>query len=259
MEMPAPHPSAAYDSAVVQLYRGELGRSDRWRTRLDTTTNWALTTSAAAVSLSLGNFNVSHLVLVAGLALVVTFLLLEARRYRYYDLWIRRVRLLEDGYFVPMLRQEPPDPDCLRELAQVIDRPQIHLSLFAAVATRVNRAYGPLLFILLASWFVKIYTHPSPPRNFEDYAVRAHIGPVPGTPVMVFMAAFSIALVLFIIAAMLTKAPVGELLVRPRGRRVALWERFSRPYAVRNPRRHAPAPSSAGGQGPGSKSLVPRA
>ena len=34
------------DDALVQLYRGELGRSDRWRTRLDTTTNWALITDA---------------------------------------------------------------------------------------------------------------------------------------------------------------------------------------------------------------------
>ena len=35
------------EAAIGQLYRGELGRSDRWRMRLDTTTNWALTTTAA--------------------------------------------------------------------------------------------------------------------------------------------------------------------------------------------------------------------
>ena len=68
----------------------------------------------------------------------------EARRYRYYDLWIRRVRLLEDGYWAPMLRHEPVDPDALRELALEMERPQIQLSLFCAPSsTRLNRAYGP--------------------------------------------------------------------------------------------------------------------
>ena len=47
---------------MAQLYRGELGRSDRWRTRLDTTTNWALTTAAAVISFGFGNASTSHVV-----------------------------------------------------------------------------------------------------------------------------------------------------------------------------------------------------
>ena len=48
------------DTAMAHLYRGELGRSDRWRTRLDTTTNWALTTTAAVISFGFANVSQSH-------------------------------------------------------------------------------------------------------------------------------------------------------------------------------------------------------
>ena len=99
------------DAAMAQLYRGELGRSDRWRTRLDTTTNWALTTTAAVISFGFGSVGSSHVTLLVGIWMVMTFLVIEARRYRYYDLWNRRVRLMEDGYWAPMLRREPVDPD----------------------------------------------------------------------------------------------------------------------------------------------------
>src|SRR5688572_8929634 len=99
------------DNAMAHLYRGHLGPSDRWRTRLDTTSNWALTTTAAVISFGFGSANATHVPLLVGIWMVVTFLVVEARRYRYYDLWNRRVRLLEDGYWAPLLRREPVDPD----------------------------------------------------------------------------------------------------------------------------------------------------
>src|SRR3954470_6256831 len=137
------------DTAMAHLYRGELGRSDRWRTRLDTTTNWALTVTAATISFSFGSAQTSHVTLLVGIWMVVTFLLVEARRYRYYDLWNRRVRLIEDGYWSPLLRQEPVDPDAMKELAREMERPQIQLSWFSAISTRLNRTYGPILLVLI--------------------------------------------------------------------------------------------------------------
>lgn len=87
------------DASMVHLYRGELSRSDVWRSRLDTTTNWALTVAAATISFSFGSTQTSHATLLVGIWLVVTFLIIETRRYRYYDLWNRRLRLLEDGFW----------------------------------------------------------------------------------------------------------------------------------------------------------------
>ena len=44
--------SAADIAALSHLYRGELYRSTVWRTRLDTTTNWAVLTTGIALSLT---------------------------------------------------------------------------------------------------------------------------------------------------------------------------------------------------------------
>src|SRR5881628_1276105 len=140
------------DAALAQLYRGEVGRSDRWRSRLDTTTNWALTTTAAVISFGFGSASTSHVPLLVGLWMVLTFLFIEARRYRYYDLWNRRLRLLEDGYWAPLLRGEPVDPDAMRELALELERPTLQLSLFAALQTRLQRAYGSLVVVLFCTW-----------------------------------------------------------------------------------------------------------
>jgi len=236
------------DAAMAQLYRGELSRSDKWRTRLDTTTNWALTTTAAVISFGFANASSPHVTFIVGIWMVITFLLIEARRYRYYDLWNRRVRLLEDGYWAPLLRREPVDPDALRELAVELSRPQIQLSLFSAISTRLNRAYGPILIVLLMSWFVKVYSHPEPASSFGDFVHRAHIGPLPGALIMALITLLSMMAAYLFISSFFVRAPLGELRPRPRSRRAVLWEAFYRPYALNRHRRRnrppAPAPPS---------------
>jgi uncharacterized membrane protein len=230
-------PLTLSDSAMAQLYRGELNRSDRWRTRLDTTTNWALTTTAAVISFGFANPSSPHVTLLVGIWMVISFLLIEARRYRYYDLWNRRVRLLEDGYWAPILRHEPVDPDALRELAVEMARPQIHLSLFSAISTRLNRAYGPILIVLLLSWFVKVYSHPEPPQSFHEFVGRAHVGPVSGSFIMGMVAGMSLLAAYLFISSFFVRAPLGELRPRKRPQRYTLLESFYRPYAARRPRR----------------------
>lgn len=236
------------EQAMSQLFRGELSRSDTWRTRLDTTTNWALTTTAAVISFGFSSPESSHVTFLVGLWMVVTFLLIEARRYRYYDLWNRRVRLLEDGWWAPLLRREPIDPDALRELALEMSRPQIQLSLFSAISTRLNRAYGPIILVLLSTWFIKVYTFPKAPEDFGEFADRAHVGPVPGGLVMAVVFLMILIAAYLFVSSFFIRAPLGELRIRPRGRRYALWEAFYRPYALSKPRRPrrtvAPRPPS---------------
>ena len=225
------------DVAMVHLYRGELGRSDRWRTRLDATTNWAITTTAAVVSFGFSSPATPHVVLLVGVWMVTSFLLIEARRYRYYDLWIRRLRLLESGYWAPMLRREPADPDALKELALEMARPRIQLSLISALATRMNRIYGPILLVLLLSWLAKLYSLPSHPASLGEMVQRAHIGPVPGHAVMGVMVLFVLAAILVFVSAYISRPPMGEVRPLHRARKVALWEMFSRPYGFKAPRR----------------------
>ena len=224
------------ESALAHLYRGELDRSDRWRMRLDTTTNWALTTTAAVISFGFATRETPHVIFLIGIWMVGTFLVIEARRYQYYDLWLHRVRLLEDGFWAPILRHEPADADALRELALELARPQIQLSLFSAVGTRINRAYGPILLILLLSWFIKVYSHPTVAQSAVDFLMRAHVGPVGGLIVTALVAALMAFAVLAFASSFLARAPLGELQMRPRARRRALWEIFARPYELKKPR-----------------------
>ena len=41
-----------YIAALVHFYRGELSRADHWRARLDPTTNWAIVTTGAMLSIA---------------------------------------------------------------------------------------------------------------------------------------------------------------------------------------------------------------
>ncbi|MCI0570347.1 MAG: DUF2270 domain-containing protein [Myxococcaceae bacterium] len=222
------------DTAMAHLYRGELSRADLWRTRLDTTSNWALTVTAAVISFTFANPVSPHVPLLAGLWLVVTFLFIEARRYRYYDFYNRRLRLLEDGYWAPLLRREPVDPDAIRELALELERPQLVLSLPSALSVRLNRTYGPILLVLLLTWFVKVYSQPQPITSWSVFLQRAHVGPIPGLAVTITVLFLTAAALGIFILSFFTRAPLGELRTRPRTRRMALWERVYRPYALQN-------------------------
>lgn len=226
-------------AVMVHLFRGELGRSDTWRTRLDTTTNWALTVAAAVISFSFASRQQPHATLLVGVWLVLSFLMIEARRYRYYDLWIRRVRLMEDGYWAPLMRDEPIDGDALRELANDLDRPLIRLSLLAAVANRVNRSYGPILLVTVLAWFVKVNTHPVRANSFAQLVENARVGPVPGLLIVIVMIATAITVALLYAYARVASPPVGEMRVRPRSHRLPRWERVLRPYAIPRPRTRA--------------------
>ena len=65
------------------------------RTRLDATTNWAVATTGIAISVVFSNSSNSPLPLVLVALMSLVFLSIEARRYRYFDIWRTRVRLME--------------------------------------------------------------------------------------------------------------------------------------------------------------------
>ena len=92
-----------FNTAMIHFYRGEVQRSNTWRNRLDTTTNWAVITAGATLSFVFSSQNNPHFVIPINSILVAIFLLMEARRYRYYEIWSSRVRVLETGYFAQLL------------------------------------------------------------------------------------------------------------------------------------------------------------
>ena len=69
--------SAAEIGALAHLYRGEVYRSTAWRTRLDSTTNWAVVTTGIALSATFSSAAASPLPMVLVGLIVSVFLLFE--------------------------------------------------------------------------------------------------------------------------------------------------------------------------------------
>src|ERR1044072_831142 len=56
-------PPAEVTTAMAHFYRGEVQRSNTWRNRLDTTTNWAVLTAGGALSFAFSSPHNPHLLL----------------------------------------------------------------------------------------------------------------------------------------------------------------------------------------------------
>ena len=175
--------SGEVTTALVHLYRAETSRANSWRQRLDTTTNWAVVTTGVAISFALGGpESERHGVLVLMSILVTFFLLLEARRYRHYDIWETRVHLLDSHFFAPLLEPDgaPPSPTWRALLAADLRRPQYHISFAEAVGWRLRRNYVWLYVTYLITWLIKVAIHPQAIASLEEFVARAALGPVPG-------------------------------------------------------------------------------
>lgn len=179
--------SAAEIGALAHLYRGEVYRSTIWRTRLDTTTNWAVVTLGVALSITYSSPDASPLPLLLVGILIMLFLALEARRYRYFSVWRARSRWLERHFFVPMLKDGNlhTEEDWQQILAADYDHPTYHVTYVAAVARRVRSNYLWILLIQTAAYIGKLVVHPTPVTDLQTFISRADVGPLlPGELVL---------------------------------------------------------------------------
>ena len=87
---------------MSHFYRGEIGRMMVWRQRLDTTTTWAITSTGTIFTVAFSFETVPHLIFFFNLAIVTIMLWIEARRYRFYDAFRARVRMLEAHFLTPV-------------------------------------------------------------------------------------------------------------------------------------------------------------
>ena len=87
-----PSTPAEFINVFAHYRRAEIGRMAGWRDRMDRTTNWAITVVAAMLSLSLSTPTAHHGVLLFAMLLVALLLMIEARRYRFFDVCRARVR-----------------------------------------------------------------------------------------------------------------------------------------------------------------------
>ena len=147
--------NAAEIGALAHLYRGEIYRSTVWRTRLDHTTNWAVVTMGIALSITFSSHDASPLPLIIVGTLIIIFLVFEARRYRYFNVWRARARWMETHFYAKMLRGESlrSGDDWQNILAQDYCAPRHHISFIRAVGRRLRRTYGWILAIHVGAGF----------------------------------------------------------------------------------------------------------
>lgn len=185
-------------TALVHFYRGELGRSNIWRTRLDATTNWAVVTTGAALTFTFGGAGTSHVGVLIVAVLVLLFLFIEARRYRYYELWTHRVRMMETHFFPGLWTpggDSGPEGAWVERLLHSLRQPRFPISLMEALGRRYRRTYALLFLILAGSWLVKVMIHPTPAPDMAGLLERMAVGPVPGWLVFVGWFLFNLGLV----------------------------------------------------------------
>jgi uncharacterized membrane protein len=161
-----------YVNAMSHFYRGELGRIMIWRQRLDVTTTWAITTSTTIIGVAFSFAAVPHIIFFFNLALIWMMLWIEARRYRFYDAFRGRVRMLESHFLVPMISQSPKilDGEWRRLVCEDLILPSFKISRLEAVARRMKRNYAFIFAIVMVAWTLKIFIHtPEPIRGFGDF------------------------------------------------------------------------------------------
>ena len=188
---PCPEPGACYadrpasfHNAMLHLYRAEMHRMVTWRTRLDTSTQWAIVLTAGMTSFSLGSADVPHYILLLGLVVTGLFLTVEARRYRHLHHSKWRLHLLEHHYFAEQLRTPSNpyfqyvdrSPEWIDQVAIDLRRPHFTVSWFLAVRIRLRRNYILLYYFLVCVWLTKLFIHPHSPSSFKEWYGRFAMG-----------------------------------------------------------------------------------
>lgn len=202
---------AAEIGALAHLYRGEMYQSKIWRGRLDTTTNWAVVITGIALSAAFTDVNASPMPILLVSWVVVAFLLFEARRYLFYDVFRVRVRVMEINFYGPLLKGEGVrvDNGWNHVLAEDYTDLRFHISLLEAVGRRLRRTYGWIFAAQLGCYLAKILVHPVAVTSLADLSARAAIGPISGELALTFGLLFHATWVAIAVLTLRSQKAVG--------------------------------------------------
>jgi uncharacterized membrane protein len=199
-------------NGLIHLYRAEVGRLTAYRARLDTTTSWAISSSALVATLVFGSAAVSHAALLFLMVLNYFFLHLEARRFRYYEVSRYRVHVME-RYFYPALLGQPVSPSWTTTLIEQLQHPITPLGHAGALGWRVRRTYMFLFVAVLVAWLSKLDVSGGWTSSALEFVDRAAVGSIPGAAVLAAVAAlYGWLAILALMAARLY--PLGDEDVR---------------------------------------------
>ena len=212
-----------YVNAMSHFYRGELGRIMVWRQRLDITTNWAITSSTAIITISFANRDMPHIIFFFNLAIVWGMLWIEARRYRFYDAFRARVRMLEAHFLVPMVMENRQmlQGEWKKLVCEDLILPRFKISKLEAVGRRLKRNYVFIFVLIMVAWITKIFLHAAVPiEDFWSFYWSLRVGQIPSWLVaFIFAATFVVVVGLTIWIGKKTTGEISEF-----GTHRSLWK-----------------------------------
>ena len=167
-----------------------------WRQRLDVTTNWAITSSTAIITIAFSTREVPHIIFFFNLAIVAVLLWIESRRYRFYDAFRARIRMLEAHFLVPMVMEnrELLQGEWKKLVCEDLILPSFKITKLEAIGRRLKRNYVFIFILILVAWLTKIFLHASAPINdVLSFYHALSIGHIPSWVVaMVFVGCTSL-------------------------------------------------------------------
>jgi uncharacterized membrane protein len=153
-----------YVAAMVHFYRGELQRTLEWRKRMDTTTHWALITTVGIVTFSFSNPEYAEETLITGMYANLMYLTHESRRFRFFDMWRSRLRMIEENFYGPILRRQPSSPisGWGDRVAEDLLHPKFKITRAQAMRARLKRNYSYIFVFLLVTFLGRAFVLPAP-------------------------------------------------------------------------------------------------
>ena len=198
-DAPLPASRNEYITILAHFHRAEIARMAGWRDRIDRTTNWAITVVAAMLSLTFSTPTAHHSVLLFGMVLMLLLVSIESRRYRFFDVYRRRVRTMERNYYAQVFNPAVDvTPEWALRLGEDLQRPTFLISHQQAMSRRLKRNYIWMFLLLLLAWCLKISTGTAQaigsadaqPGVLRSWYAGADTGPVPGLFVMACVGGF---------------------------------------------------------------------
>jgi len=206
-------PDSLYHTTMAHFYRGELGRIMSWRERLDTTTNWAVASATALMGVGLSRTDVPHIVFLLANLIVFLLLAIEGRRYRYYDAFRARVRMLEAHFLVPVVMRDVRmlEGDWRRTLAEDLVLPSFKINRREAIGRRLVRNYIWIFLIVLVGWILKIHLRHKHSAGLREFLHAAEHGqPLPPVLFWIRVGSFYALLIYLMIYAKASRRASGE-------------------------------------------------
>ena len=164
---------------MVHLFRAEVQRANVWRQRSDTTTNWAVVVTGAALSVSFSQPNVHHGVIILNTLLVTWFLLLRLAGTVTMSFGVTASASWKQIFMRPCLCRRFILHQNGRSLAENLLAPRFPISMWEAFGRRLRRNYLWIYLILGISWCGKFFffLHPT---SLSEFMQRAAVGLIPG-------------------------------------------------------------------------------